>query len=89
VTCRQHPDTKTGVVFVTLEDESGNVNVVVWNDLFKRYRRELLVAKLLGVEGVVESKSGVAHLIARRFADHTPLLTRLLGTLTVASHDFH
>ena len=89
VTCRQHPDTKTGVVFVTLEDESGNVNVVVWNELFKRYRRELLGARLLGVEGVVESKSGVVHLIAREFIDHTPLLDRLLGPLDVASHDFH
>lgn len=89
VTCRQHPDTRSGVVFVTIEDESGNINVVVWNDLFKRYRRELLVAKLLGVEGVVESKSGVVHLIARRLIDHTRLLTRLLGPLTAPSHDFH
>jgi len=89
VTCRQHPDTQSGVVFVTIEDESGNVNVVVWNDIFKRYRQELLGARLLGVEGVVESKSGVVHLVARRFVDHTPLLTRLLGPLAVASHDFH
>jgi len=89
VTCRQHPDTKTGVVFVTLEDESGNVNVVVWQDLFRRYRRELLGANLLGVEGVVESESGVVHLIARRFVDHTPLLAGLPGPLAVHSHDFH
>ncbi len=89
VTCRQHPDTRTGVVFVTLEDESGNVNVVVWNDLFKRYRRELLGSSLLGVEGVVESESGVVHLIAKRFVDHTPLLTDLPGSLAVRSHDFH
>jgi error-prone DNA polymerase len=89
VTCRQHPDTKSGVVFVTLEDESGNVNVVVWNDVFKRYRRELLGARLLGVEGIVEREGGVAHLIARRCIDHTPLLARLLGPLTAASHDFH
>src|SRR6185295_17348093 len=89
VTCRQHPDTRTGVVFVTLEDESGNVNVVVWQDLFQRYRRELLAANLLGVEGVVESESGVVHLIAKRFVDHTPLPAGLPGPLAVRSHDFH
>jgi error-prone DNA polymerase len=89
VTCRQHPDTRTGVVFVTLEDESGNVNVVVWNDLFKRYRRELLGARLLGVEGVVEREGGVAHLIARRLRDHSSLLAGPLGPLEAASHDFH
>jgi len=89
VTCRQHPDTRTGVVFVTLEDESGNVNVVVWNDIFRRYRRELLGARLLGVEGVVEREGGVVHLIARRLVDHSTLLACLPGPLAVASHDFH
>jgi error-prone DNA polymerase len=89
VTCRQHPDTKTGVVFVTLEDESGNVNVVVWNDIFNRYRRELLGARLLGVDGTVESSDGVVHLIARRFTDHTQLLASMLGELEADSHDFH
>jgi len=89
VTCRQHPDTKTGVVFVTLEDESGNVNVVVWSDIVRRYRRELLGARLLGVEGVVEREGGVVHLVARRLVDHSPLLACLPGPLAVASHDFH
>jgi error-prone DNA polymerase len=89
VTCRQHPDTKSGVVFVTIEDESGSANVVVWKDVFKHYRRDLLGARLLGVEGVIETEGSVVHLIARRFADYTPLLARLLGRLEVASHDFH
>jgi error-prone DNA polymerase len=89
VTCRQRPGTASGVVFVTLEDESGCVNVIVWHDLFERYRKELLGARLLGVEGVVESDGRVIHLIARRFVDHTQLLDRLLGPLDVASHDFH
>jgi len=88
VTCRQRPGTGE-VVFVTLEDESGCVNVIVWRDLFERYREALLGARLLGVEGAVESDGRVVHLIARRFADHTPLLDRLLGPLDVASHDFH
>ena len=89
VTCRQRPDTRSGVVFVTLEDESGCVNVVVWSDLFERQRKELLGARLLGVEGVVQREGLVVHLLARRFMDHSRLLGRLLGSLEVRSHDFH
>jgi error-prone DNA polymerase len=77
------------VVFVTLEDESGCVNVVVWSDLFERQRKELLGAQLLGVEGVVQREGLVVHLLARRFEDHSPLLGRRLGSLRVSSHDFH
>ena len=57
VTCRQRPDTASGVVFVTLEDETGNVNVVVWNRLVERQRRELLGARLLGVRGSLSDGS--------------------------------
>jgi len=93
VTCRQRPDTASGVVFVTLEDESGCVNVIVWRDLLERQRRELLVARLLGVAGVLEREGLVAHLIARRLEDHSALLDELPGEwpghLTVPSRDFH
>ncbi|HEY6966858.1 MAG TPA: error-prone DNA polymerase [Burkholderiales bacterium] len=89
VTCRQRPGTATGVVFVTLEDETGCVNVIVWRDLFERYRRELLGARLLGVEGTIESGNGVVHLIARRCTDRSASLGPLLGPLEVRSHDFH
>ena len=85
VTCRQRPTTKTGVVFVTLEDETGCVNVVVWNELFERQRRELVDARLLAVDGTVESDGKVVHLIARRLVDRSALL----GPLRVRSHDFH
>jgi error-prone DNA polymerase len=85
VTCRQRPDTASGVVFVTLEDESGCVNVIVWRDLLERQRRELLGARLLGVAGVIEREGAVVHLLARRLEDHS----RLLGRLAVASRDFH
>jgi error-prone DNA polymerase len=85
VTCRQRPDTASGVVFVTLEDESGCVNVVVWRGLLERQRRALLGARLLGVSGVLEREGTVVHLIARRLEDHS----RLLGGLAVASRDFH
>lgn len=93
VTCRQRPDTASGVVFVTLEDESGCVNVVVWRDLLERQRRALLGARLLGVEGVVQREGLVVHLLARRLEDHSLLLERLRGeapgALRVRSRDFH
>ena len=85
VTCRQRPGTASGVVFVTLEDETGYVNVVVWSKLVERQRRELLGARLMGVEGKLQREGGVIHLVARRLTDHT----RLLGTLATASRDFH
>ena len=92
VTCRQRPDTASGVVFVTLEDESGCVNVVVWRDLLERQRRELLGARLLGVEGVVQREGLVVHLLARRLEDHSPLLGACGATARppgAASRDFH
>jgi len=85
VTCRQRPGTASGVVFVTLEDETGYTNVVVWNALVERQRKELLGARLLAVHGVVERKDGVTHLIAGRLFDHSDLL----GDLDVPSRDFH
>ena len=85
VTCRQRPDTASGVIFVTLEDETGCVNVVVWRDLIERQRRELLGARLLAVEGRIERDGEVVHLIARRLTDRSALLGRLLAP----SRDFH
>ncbi len=85
VTCRQRPATASGVVFVTLEDETGYVNVVVWRRLVESQRRELLGAGLLGVYGVIQREGAVVHLVARRLVDHTPLL----GGLNVSSRDFH
>jgi error-prone DNA polymerase len=85
VTCRQRPGTAQGVIFVTLEDETGYTNVVVWNDLVERQRKELLGARLLGVEGYMQKESGVIHLVARRLVDHTSLLGRLI----TESRDFH
>jgi error-prone DNA polymerase len=78
VTGRQRPDTASGVVFVTLEDETGYVNVVVWSALVERQRRELLGARLMAVHGTIEREGEVVHLVARRLADHSALLGRLL-----------
>src|SRR5712692_2931944 len=85
VTCRQRPDTASGVIFVTLEDETGCLNVVVWNRLAERQRSELLGARLLGVQGVIERDGEVVHLVARHLFDHSALL----GPLAAASRDFH
>ena len=84
VTLRQRPETASGATFVTLEDEDGMVNVVVWRDLAERQRRILLEARLLAVEGKLESAEGVQHLIAARLQDLSPLL----GSLATRSRDF-
>jgi error-prone DNA polymerase len=82
---RQRPDTASGVVFVTLEDETGATNVIVWRDLGDRQRRELLGARLLAVYGKVEREGDVVHVLAGRLVDLTPLL----GALPTRSRDFH
>ena len=85
VISRQRPGTATGVVFVTLEDETGTINVIVWSTLVEAQRRELLHARLLGVLGEVQRDGEVVHLIAHSLSDHSSLLGRLLA----ASRDFH
>ncbi len=85
VTGRQRPGTASGVTFVTLEDETGMINVIVWRDLAERQRRELLRANLLTVYGTLEREGEVVHLIAARLQDQTALL----GKLAMRSRDFH
>jgi len=82
---RQRPDTASGVVFVTIEDETGATNVIVWRDLGDRQRRELLGARLLAVYGKVEREGEVVHVLAGRLVDLTPML----GALPTRSRDFH
>ncbi len=84
VTGRQKPSTASGVIFVTLEDEQGMINVVVWADLGERQRKELLDSQLMQVNGRFEYQSGVRHVIAGRLRN----LTHLLTGLDVRSRDF-
>jgi error-prone DNA polymerase len=84
VTGRQRPGTASGVTFVTLEDEFGNLNVVVWRDLAERQRKTLVGSQLLRVDGRWESVGEVRHLIAGRLSD----LTELLAGINVRSRDF-
>jgi error-prone DNA polymerase len=85
VTCRQRPATASGVIFVTLEDETGHVNLIVWNDLADRQRRELIGSRLLAVQGEVQREGIVVHVLARKLED----LSAMLGRLSTQSHDFH
>jgi error-prone DNA polymerase len=82
---RQRPGTATGIVFVTLEDESGLTNVVVHPQLVEKQRRELLGATLLGVFGQLQIEGDVVHLVAKRLVD----LSAWLGRLETSSRDFH
>ena len=84
VTMRQQPQTAKGTVFVTLEDETGAVNVIVWKALRERQRSELLNARLLAVYGIWQREGEVCHLVAKRLVDLTPLL----GRLATSSRDF-
>ncbi len=72
VITRQRPGTATGVVFVTLEDETGYVNLIVWSSLVESQRKELLGSRLLGVIGEVQREGRVVHVLARTLEDHTP-----------------
>ena len=85
VTVRQRPETAKGVIFVTIEDESGTVNVICWPNLVEQQRRELMGAKLLGVYGVWQSERNVRHLVAKRLVD----LSHMLGELDTKSRNFH
>lgn len=79
VTHRQRPETAKGTIFVTLEDESGAVNVIVWPTVAQAQHRPLVGARLLTVYGRWQREGEVAHLVALKLVDHTPLLQGLVA----------
>lgn len=81
---RQQPETAKGTIFVTLEDETGSVNVIVWRHIRERQRQTLLRSRLLAVAGRWQARDGVSHLVARRLVD----MTAWLGRLAAPSRDF-
>ena len=85
VTCRQRPGSASGVLFLTLEDETGNSNIVVWQRTQQQFRRPLMTAQLLLVNGTLEIKNNVIHIIAGALYDYT----HELQALQVTSRDFH
>jgi error-prone DNA polymerase len=82
---RQRPASANDVTFVTLEDETGQVNLVIWKRLAERQRRTLIGARLMGVHGEIQREAGVTHLVAGRLMDYS----HLLGGLVIRSRDFH
>jgi error-prone DNA polymerase len=90
VTGRQRPGTASGVVFLTLEDETGNTNVVIWATVMERFRAILLQGQLLKFKGVVEREGRVIHLVAGHVENAAHLLEDSVSAAqTFKSRDFH
>jgi error-prone DNA polymerase len=85
VTVRQRPQTANGTLFVTLEDETGNTNVIIWPALLEQQRKEILNARLMTVYGIWQREGSVTHLVAKRVVDHSAML----GMLSVGARNFH
>lgn len=78
VLVRQRPGTAKGVIFLTLEDETGTANVVVWAKLYERHRRAVIAARMLRVTGRLQREAGVVHIVAEEIEDISHLLDMLL-----------
>jgi single-strand DNA-binding protein len=78
VLVRQRPGTAHGVVFITLEDETGVSNIIVWKDRFKKFRRAVIAGRLLRVTGKLQREAGVCHIIAEHIEDISYMLDDLL-----------
>ncbi|MCR9125082.1 MAG: OB-fold nucleic acid binding domain-containing protein [Rhodobacteraceae bacterium] len=79
VILRQRPGTAKGVIFLTLEDETGVVNVIVWRKMYERFRRAVIAGRMLRVTGRLQRAHGVTHVLAEQIEDISPLLDRLLA----------
>lgn len=77
VITRQRPGTASGVVFLTLEDETGTSNIVVWTRVYEHFRKAVIAGRLLRVTGRIEREGQVMHLIAERIEDLSPMLSTL------------
>ena len=91
VLMRQRPATAKGVIFMTIEDETGAANIILWPKIFERQRLEALSARLVAVTGEIQEESGVVHLIARRIEDMTPALRKIerAKAATPRARNFH
>jgi DNA polymerase III alpha subunit len=78
VLVRQRPGTAKGVIFLTLEDETGTANVVVWAKIYERFRRAVIAGRLLRVTGRIQREGPVLHVVADQIEDISPMLDRLL-----------
>ncbi|MEL7012744.1 MAG: OB-fold nucleic acid binding domain-containing protein [Pseudomonadota bacterium] len=78
VILRQRPGTAKGVIFLTLEDETGVINIVVWRALYERFRRAVIAGRLLRVTGRLQRENAVVHVVAEEIEDISPMLDQLL-----------
>lgn len=78
VLVRQRPGTAKGVIFLTLEDETGTCNVVVWAKVYERFRRAVIAGRLLRVTGRLQREAAVVHVVAEMIEDISPMLDRLM-----------
>jgi error-prone DNA polymerase len=85
VLMRQHPASAKGVTFMTIEDETGHVNIIVWESVASAQRRAFIESRLLEVHGEFQNQEGVRHVIARTLIDRSALI----GDLLAQSRDFH
>ncbi len=85
VLMRQHPGSAKGVTFMTIEDETGSVNIIVWERISQQQRRPMLESRLLEVQGELQRQHGVTHVIAQRLIDRSGMI----GELLARSRDFH
>ena len=85
VTMRQRPQTAKGTLFMSLEDETGNINVIIWPALYEKQRKQILNARLMAVYGTWQREGAVTHLVAQHIVDHSDML----GGLTVEERNFH
>lgn len=79
VILRQRPGTAKGVIFLTLEDETGVVNIVVWRKMYEHFRRAVISGRLLRVTGPIQRENNVTHVIAEKVEDISPMLDTLLA----------
>ena len=78
VLVRQRPGTAKGVIFITLEDETGTCNVVVWRKVYERFRRAVIAGRMLRVTGRIQREGGVTHVVSEQIEDASHLLDTLL-----------
>lgn len=83
VILRQRPGTAKGVIFLTLEDETGVVNVIVWRSLYEQFRRAVIAGRLLRVTGRIQRQNDVTHVIAEHVEDISPMLDNLLTSPSI------
>ena len=77
VTLRQRPGTANGVMFLSLEDETGSINVICWKSIYNKFHREILLSKLILVEGTIQKECGTINIIAQSVKDISEMLDLL------------